>query len=105
MSGIAVIVAGMFIGVPAALLLVVTMGVSLAARAAATERPWHRPYVHAMTVVIPLLALVYPLSMLVFGAGSKMWDFFEVALLFDIPVLVLAVIALVLALRVTWRRA
>ncbi len=98
MSGLCVIVAGMFVGVPAAVLLVVSIVVSIAARARPTPAGWHRPYAATMSVVAPLLGLSFPLSVLALGGHSKS-DPVVLAFFFDLPVIVLAVVALVLARR------
>lgn len=95
MSGIVVIVAGMFVGVPAALLLAISIVVSLVLRARA-KGP-HPRYATAMTVAGPLLGVVYPLSLLLTGGRS---EFVGVAAMFNLPVLVLAIVAVVLARRV-----
>lgn len=99
MSGLVVIVAGMFLGVPAALLLIVSIVVSVVAYA----RPpasWHRPYATATYVFAPLLGLAYPLSLLLSSSKS---DFVILAFIFDVPALVLALVAVVLARRLARR--
>jgi len=96
MSGLAVIVVGMFVGVPAVVLLLVGVLVAAAASAGTTRSAWHATYGKVLTVVAPFLALAYPLAMI---AMDSKFDFVAMALILDAPALVLAVIALVLSRR------
>jgi hypothetical protein len=88
MEGLFVVVVGMFIGVPAALILLVSIVVLLSAKGSG--------FAQVMRFVAPLLGVAYPLAVLALGAKT---DFVLTALLFDAPVVVLAVVATVIAIR------
>ncbi len=95
MSGLAVIVFGMFLGVPALILLVVLVAVTLAFRSGPVK-PWHSTYATAVSVGAPLAGLAFPLSILLSG-GPHVTDATLVALVLDLPAIVLAVVVVVLA--------
>lgn len=101
MSGLAVVVFGLFLGVPALILLVVLVAVTLAF-SSAPHRPWHPTYAMAVSVVAPLVGLAFPLSILFMG-GSHVMDATLLALVFDLPALVLAVVVVVFAGRLLRR--
>lgn len=88
MSGLAVIVFGMFLGVPAFVLLGLALGVTLIARRR-PQAPWGQAWARWALVGAPLLAFVFPASML-FQGGAHAGEMLGLALVFDLPNLVVA---------------
>lgn len=88
MDGLFVVVVGMFVGIPAALILIVAILLMLASKGTGFAR--------AMQFIAPLLGIVFPLVIVAFGSKT---DFILTSLLFDAPVILLALIATVIAIR------
>lgn len=95
MSGLAVIVFGMVLGVPAFILLGIGLVITLVARRSPPPS-WAPGWAAAATVVAPLLALLFPASML-FDRGSHASDMLALAFVLDAPNLLLAGVTVALA--------
>jgi hypothetical protein len=94
-DGLEVLVMGMMVGVPVSVVLLISIVTSLVL-GARTPRPWHSTWATANLLAAPVLALVFPVSVVVpFGARSLL-----PTLVCDVPVIVLATIAVMLARRV-----
>jgi len=98
MDGLAVIVYGMLVAGPALLVLAVLLGVVLLA--GKEPKGWHGPFAIVSIVLSPILAAAYPLTL----ARDKT-EFFVMALVLDVPLLVLAIFVIVLSFRLKRRAA
>lgn len=95
MSGLAVVVFGMVLGVPAFVLLGLGLVVTLVARR--SPRPaWAPGWAVAATISAPLLAFLFPASMLL-ERGARAGDMFGLALILAAPNLLLAGVTVALA--------
>lgn len=99
MDGLVVVVLGMFVGVPALVLLLISIVVSLILGARPAPPTWHRGWAVATYALAPPIALAFPFAMAFLG-GSK---FLDVTFVLDAPALALGVVAVLLARRVTRR--
>lgn len=94
MDGLGVVVFAVFVGLPAGLvLLVLLVGAWWLGRC--PRRPWHDAYAVATLVLTPLLLAAYPVVTALFTPSR----FLGAALLFSLPLVALAVVAVLLALR------
>lgn len=95
MAALVIVVAGIFVGIPIAILLVASIITSIAIRK--NPAPWHRTYAKATMVLAALGALVYPASVVLLDGRL---NFLGASVLFDLPNLFLAGIAMHNARRV-----
>lgn len=90
LSGLLVLAMGMLLGVPVALALVILIVVSLRSKG---PRP---VYAKRTTIASAVLGVIYPLMVTVLGAPREL---VVEAALYDVPILVLAVVSIVFARR------
>lgn len=98
MDGLVLVVAGTVVAVPAAVLLVIAIVTSVALRSA-TRAAWHGTFARVVGFGAPVLGVAFPLATLALDGDG----FLGIALVLDVPLIALAVAAMLLARRLRAR--